>query len=82
MKTAIRYRWLLVLSALWVFCSSACAKPKDIRILYWNIQNGMWADQQAHYDRTTCPSSSPWADSNEKQQLTAVADELLLRLYQ
>lgn len=30
---------------------TACSpKAKKVRILYWNIQNGMWSDQPNHYD--------------------------------
>ncbi len=28
----------------------ACGKGKEIRLLYWNIQNGMWHDQGNNYD--------------------------------
>lgn len=38
--------FLLLLLA--IGCSLAEAKP--IRLLYWNIQNGMWDDQPNHYD--------------------------------
>ena len=25
-------------------------RPDKLRVLYWNIQNGMWADQHNNYD--------------------------------
>jgi endonuclease/exonuclease/phosphatase family metal-dependent hydrolase len=28
----------------------ACGKGKEVKILYWNIQNGMWHDQGNNYD--------------------------------
>lgn len=37
---------ILLLSAL---CMSASAQ-KNLRVLYWNIQNGMWSDQGNNYD--------------------------------
>ena len=36
--------WALIAA----LCS--CTGPKDVRVLYWNIQNGMWADQGNNYD--------------------------------
>ena len=29
----------------------AARRPSDFRLLYWNIQNGMWDGQPDHYDR-------------------------------
>lgn len=26
------------------------ASGRDLKVLYWNIQNGMWADQENNYD--------------------------------
>lgn len=28
----------------------SCSGQRQVRILYWNIQNGMWADQGSNYD--------------------------------
>lgn len=39
---------LLAFSAISLLCS--CGNGKDIRLLYWNIQNGMWSDQGNNYD--------------------------------
>jgi endonuclease/exonuclease/phosphatase family metal-dependent hydrolase len=42
---------LAFLAALFSFSTDAQAKkPKTLRVLYWNIQNGMWADQADNYD--------------------------------
>lgn len=30
---------------------ASCAKDNDVRLLYWNIQNGMWDGQTDNYDR-------------------------------
>lgn len=40
----------LILAAMCVMCMAACS-PRSARLLYWNIQNGMWADQGNNYDR-------------------------------
>lgn len=40
---------LAVLSMTLLFTS--CKKEKDVRLLYWNIQNGMWDGQNDNYDR-------------------------------
>ena len=50
---------------------AVCAKPSEVpvRILYWNIQNGMWADQGNHYDnfvdfvRETDPDICIWCEA-------------------
>lgn len=39
-----------VLMSLTVVCSSYAKNPVKIKLLYWNIQNGMWADQGNNYD--------------------------------
>ena len=54
MKTAFRIFAALVLAAL-LFPTSDCqarGKSKNrLRLLYWNIQNGMWDGQEDNYDR-------------------------------
>ena len=39
----------MTILAVAILCLCACG-PKDCRLLYWNIQNGMWADQGNNYD--------------------------------
>lgn len=42
--------FLLLLSAM--LLAGGCAREgKDVRLLYWNIQNGMWDGQNDNYDR-------------------------------
>ena len=41
-------RTILFLFVLSLLTVSPSAKP--LRLLYWNIQNGMWYDQPSHYD--------------------------------
>ena len=47
----------------------SCAAPRSVRILYWNIQNGMWADQGNGYDdfvgyvRETAPDICIWCEA-------------------
>ena len=36
--------------ALTVLSAISCSATKEVSILYWNIQNGMWADQGNNYD--------------------------------
>ena len=31
--------------------AASCSQPKDLRLMYWNIANGMWDGQTDHYDR-------------------------------
>lgn len=40
---------MVVLSAALLF--SSCKRDNDVRLLYWNIQNGMWDGQNDNYDR-------------------------------
>lgn len=46
MKRLIRISLLLLSAAL----LSSCCQNRDLRLLYWNIQNGMWSDQGDNYD--------------------------------
>ena len=42
----------LALSAAALLLFSSCEKkPAQARLLYWNIQNGMWDGQNDNYDR-------------------------------
>ncbi|MBO4434422.1 MAG: endonuclease [Bacteroidales bacterium] len=43
-------RFLIVSFLLLSLSCLACGKGKEVRILYWNIQNGMWHDQGNNYD--------------------------------
>ncbi len=33
------------------FAAASCSQPKELRLLYWNIANGMWDGHTDHYDR-------------------------------
>lgn len=46
MKSLLRNVALTLLCAI---CLSSCS-DNDVRLLYWNIQNGMWSDQANNYD--------------------------------
>ena len=48
MKRLISFASLLLVS---VWMLSSCCQSKDLRLLYWNIQNGMWDGQPDNYDR-------------------------------
>ena len=47
-------------------------KPDTLRVLYWNIQNGMWADQHNNYDnfvewvRKYDPDVCIWAEAKSR----------------
>lgn len=38
------------MSAVLLLLTSCMNEPAEVKILYWNIQNGMWADQGNDYD--------------------------------
>lgn len=51
MKSIFKIAALLAASAgLLILLTAAAPKARKVRILYWNIQNGMWSDQPNHYD--------------------------------
>ena len=43
---------LLTLCSVLILCLSAWGRSgeKPLRLLYWNIQNGMWSGQEDNYD--------------------------------
>ena len=42
----------MALLAIAMFSLCSCdKKPVNMRLLYWNIQNGMWDGQNDNYDR-------------------------------
>ena len=43
----------LLTAAIAILLMTGCAKqePKTMRLLHWNIQNGMWDGQNDNYDR-------------------------------
>ena len=43
-----------LIAATAIFILSACtSNPKPLKVLYWNIQNGMWDGQTDNYERFT-----------------------------
>lgn len=52
--------------------SGCCDTKEDVRILYWNIQNGMWADQGNNYDNFVAwineqaPDICVWAEAESR----------------
>ncbi len=48
------------------------AKGKDLKVLYWNIQNGMWSDQGNNYDnfvefvKSQDPDICVWAEAESR----------------
>ena len=47
-KTFFRIWTALLAAALLAGCGSE--RTDNMRLLYWNIQNGMWSDQGNNYD--------------------------------
>lgn len=43
-------RFVLITAVLLSLFGTACGKGKEVTVLYWNIQNGMWHDQGNNYD--------------------------------
>lgn len=66
---------------LTVACICAGAKPKEVKVLYWNIQNGMWADQGNDYDnfvefvKSEDPDICVWCEA-ESRYRTGTADRM------
>ena len=72
-------RRLLTLALMLLSLSClAGGKGKEIKVLYWNIQNGMWHDQGNNYDgfvayvRSLDPDICIWAEA-ESRYLTGTA---------
>ena len=72
-KTAIIMKFhsrliLLTVLSLAVTFSAEARKPQNLRLLYWNIQNGMWSDQGNNYDnfvefvKSQKPDICVWAE--------------------
>ena len=65
--------------ALLALCFSAQAK--DLKVLYWNIQNGMWSDQGNNYDnfvefvKSNDPDICVWCEA-ESRYRTDTADKM------
>lgn len=43
-------RFILISCIFAISLSIGARDSKDVRLLYWNIQNGMWSDQSDNYD--------------------------------
>lgn len=58
---------LILLLGTMTFCGARA--PQNVRILYWNIQNGMWSDQGNNYDnfvefvKEQAPDVCVWAEA-------------------
>ncbi len=65
-------RILTVALLLLSFSALACGKGKEIKLLYWNIQNGMWHDQGNNYDsfvefvKDIDPDICVWAEAESR----------------
>lgn len=60
---------LLLASLIFVGCKS---EPAELKVLYWNIQNGMWSDQGNNYDnfvefvKSENPDVCVWAEAESR----------------
>ena len=43
-------RFILVFLSVVALSASAGAAGKELKVIFWNIQNGMWAGQEDNYD--------------------------------
>lgn len=65
----IRFATLLIISMLIASCEDS---SKDVKVLYWNIQNGMWSDQGNNYDnfvefvKSENPDVCIWAEAESR----------------
>ena len=59
----------IAIACLLLFSASVLCEGKEIKILYWNIQNGMWDDQQNNYSnfveyvKSLDPDICIWAEA-------------------
>ena len=51
MKKASALFTTLLMAAILVLTTTSARRSSNFRLLYWNIQNGMWNGQSDHYDR-------------------------------
>ena len=63
--------WACIVAATLMFAGCA-EKPVSLKILYWNIQNGMWSDQGNNYDNfvdfvaSEDPDICVWAEAESR----------------
>lgn len=63
-------RILFILAAAVMVISLSSARPQKMRLLYWNVQNGVWADQGNNYDnfvkyvKKQNPDICVWAEAS------------------
>lgn len=71
----------LLLLSIWTASSLNAANPGKLRLLYWNIQNGMWSDQGNNYDnfvafvKSCKPDVCVWAEAKSNYK-TGSAESL------
>ncbi|MBR4775877.1 MAG: endonuclease [Bacteroidales bacterium] len=70
-----------LLALLFSFICGSHAKGEDVKVLYWNIQNGMWHDQGNNYDNFVAfvkeqdPDICIWCEA-ESRYITDTADKM------
>lgn len=76
MKRLLRIALLISFSVSFLSCSQAGGK--DLKILYWNIQNGMWSDQGNGYDnfvafvRDIDPDICIWCEAGSRYKTASL----------
>ena len=76
-------RRISIITILACLCCILCGArgTDDVRLLYWNIQNGMWSDQGNNYDnfvefvRSQDPDICVWCEA-ESRYRTGTADRM------
>lgn len=65
-------KWILPLAVTLVTLCACTQRPTNVKLLYWNIQNGMWADQGNNYDnfvefvKSEDPDICVWAEAESR----------------
>ena len=65
-------RFIVAVLVLMAVSAMAFGKGKEIKVLYWNIQNGMWSDQGNNYDNFVAfvkdldPDICVWAEAESR----------------
>ncbi|MCR5561325.1 MAG: endonuclease [Bacteroidales bacterium] len=65
-------RLLTIIAMLLALSAASSGKGKEIKVLYWNIQNGMWSDQGNNYDNFVAfvkemdPDICIWAEAESR----------------
>lgn len=66
------FKVILSCTAVFIMLSSCDEEQRQLKVLYWNVQNGMWADQGNNYDNfvefvaSEDPDICIWAEAESR----------------